>query len=220
MNISIDLLMNAFSIYNPSIWPMQIVAYVLCLVALVPLIRSSRITNRLTTGIMVFFWLWIGLMFWLPFRETFAPAIFLAVVFAVQGILFALAMFRQQLEFRFNKDIMSYAGIIAIVYALVYPLIGLPLGHRYPQMALSTIFPCPLIVFTFGLLLINRRKTPIYLLIIPFIWAVSGALWVSLGMLEDIGLVLTGILGTWLILRRDRRALTAERAHEAANPAA
>ena len=68
-------------------------------------------------------------------------------------------------------------------------------------LALSTLFPCPLVVFTFGLLLTSQKKFQIpagHSLILEH----ERVSWVIFGMREDIGLVAAGILGAWLIWRR------------------
>jgi hypothetical protein len=92
------------------------------------------------------------------------------------------------------------------VYALVgYPLVGALVGHVYPSMSPFGLTPCPVVTFTFGLLLLTGNKIPKALLVIPFFYSLSGFLWMSIGMWEDIGMVLSGLLGTWLIWRRDAR---------------
>ena len=216
MNLTLDQLLQVFATYNQSIWPAQMIAYVFSLLALLPLLRPSTTATRLSAAILAFLWLWIGLMFWWPARDSFPPALFLTAVFVLQGIFFVSELVRPHLFFQLSGDSLSIFGILMIFYTLIYPLVGLLFGHAYPRMALSTLFPCPLVVFTFGLLLINRQLVPKYLLLIPFIWSLSGLVWVSLGMWEDAFLFLGGILGTWLIWRRDKAAAF-ERPQEAAN---
>ena len=61
-----------------------------------------------------------------------------------------------------------------ILYALVlYPLIGLAVGERYPAMPLFGVTPCPLLIFTFGLMLWASRARW-WLWIMPVTWAVIG----------------------------------------------
>ncbi len=65
--------------------------------------------------------------------------------------------------------------------------------------------PCPLVVFTFGLLLLTNTKVPKSLFVIPFLWSVSGFIPVYIGIWEDGGLIIAGILGTIMIIRRDKK---------------
>jgi hypothetical protein len=60
------------------------------------------------------------------------------------------------------------------------------------------------VVFTFGLFLLSDRKLPWWMLPVPVLWAIGGIVPVSLGVLEDIGLMVAGVLGTSLIIYRDR----------------
>ncbi len=95
-------------------------------------------------------------------------------------------------------------GLFFIAYALIAcPVIGLLIGHVYPHAALSPLFPCPGIIVTFGALLLGRR-VPWYLLVIPTLRALTGAVWFSLGIVEDAGLVTAGVVGAIMIIVRQR----------------
>ena len=66
-------------------------------------------------------------------------------------------------------------------------------------------------IFTFGILLWTRSKLPKILLGIPLLWSTigfSGA--VSLGIREDIGLLVAGVAGTTMIVIRDKPRGTVE----------
>lgn len=219
MNLTLGQLLDAFATYNQSIWPAQVIAYLLSLVALLPLLRPSRPATRLATAILAFYWLWISLMFWWPARSSFPPAPLLTVIFVLQGVLFLAEAVKPHLSFHLAGDAPSVSGVLLIGYALIYPLVGLLFGHVYPRMALSSLFPCPLVVFTLGLLLTSRQKVPKYLLFIPLFWSLSGFYWAFLGMREDVGLIVAGLLGAWLIWRRDREVSVTEHAREAASAA-
>jgi len=53
---------------------------------------------------------------------------------------------------------------------------------------------------------------PRHLLIIPALWALSGLLWLYLGMVEDAGMVTAGVVGVILISARARAARRAANA--------
>jgi uncharacterized protein DUF6064 len=44
-------------------------------------------------------------------------------------------------------------------------------GHRYPEMPMFGVTPCPVTIFTFGLLLLTVRPVPRSLFVIPFVWS-------------------------------------------------
>jgi hypothetical protein len=96
-----------------------------------------------------------------------------------------------------------------IMYAmLVYPILGTLPGHGYPRSPSFGVAPCPMIIFTFGLLLLTNARVPRYLLVIPFVWSLLGfTASFLLGISEDIGLLVAGVLGVGLLYWRDRTAL-------------
>jgi hypothetical protein len=65
-----------------------------------------------------------------------------------------------------------------------------------------------MIIFTFGLLLLTNATVPKSLLVIPFLWSLLGvSASYQLGIREDMGLLLAGVLGVGLLLWRDRTTL-------------
>jgi len=200
-------LLEVFATYNPMIWPMQIVAYLIGLSAVYLAVRKTTISKRAIPAILAFFWLWVGLAFWLPsVFQGYMPGIFFTALFLIQGGLLAAQTIKPGLEFGFKRDACAWAGVFCLLYALVgYPLAGAMVGHAYPYMSPFGLTPCPVVTFTFGLLLLTTSKVPKILLIIPFFYAMSGFLWISIGMWEDIGMLLSGLVGAGLILYRDAR---------------
>jgi hypothetical protein len=64
----------------------------------------------------------------------------------------------------------------------------------------------PTTIFTFGILFWTDRRAPLYLLAIPLAWSFMG-FWaaVSLGMAEDFGLLVAGVIASLIIILGDRR---------------
>jgi hypothetical protein len=206
MPFSLEMLLDYFAVYNERIWPMQLLGYVAGLLTLVPLFRSGKAWNRAVTGVLALLWLWVSLVFWLQAASEMALLYAPTVLFAVQGALFLNALARDRITYGQAGRVHTTVGLAFTAYALVgYPLIGLSVGHTYPHTALSPLFPCPATILTFGVLLLARR-VPRHLLVIPTFWAVSGALWLYLGMVEDAGLVIAGIVGAIMLAARERAA--------------
>jgi hypothetical protein len=67
------------------------------------------------------------------------------------------------------------------------------------------IAPCPLAIFTFGLLLLAAPRAPLHLLVIPLIWAAVGgsAAWL-LDMPQDMALPIAAVLAAALAFRKSR----------------
>ena len=86
-----------------------------------------------------------------------------------------------------------------------YPVLGYFLGHTYPSSFPFGLVPCPVNIFTIGVLMLTSNSFPKYLLVIPFLWTLAGIPPISVGIYEDIGMLTAGITGTYLILMKDRK---------------
>lgn len=172
--------------------------------------KKSQHSGRVTFAVLSFFWLWTGIVFFIMyFARVYRPANTLGAVFILQGILFFAAFIKPRLSFHLRQDTYSIAGILFIAYAMIgYPLVGYFLDHKYPQAPVFGLTPCPLGVFTFGMFMLADTKLPKYLLVIPLLWAVAGYVPASRGVLEDIGLIVAGVVGTVMILFRDSKKQT------------
>jgi hypothetical protein len=209
MNISLNLekMLSVFEAYNNATWPVQVIACLLGITAVILTIKTLKNSSRIISAILSFIWLWTGIVFcivyWAP---GYTPSYAYSVLYIIQGIIFITCIFRPKLSFRFKSDIYSFIGILFIVYSIVgYFLVGYFMGHIFPRSLSFILAPCPTVVFTFGMLLLTDKKVPKYVLLIPLLWSICGVIPVSLGILEDIGLIITGATGTLLILVRDRK---------------
>ena len=115
--------------------------------------------------------------------------------------------FLGKLSFRFTLEPLPIIGALFILYAMViYPLLGIFFGHIYPAAPMFGVAPCPTTIFTIGILLWAVKKVPGYLLVIPFLWSLIGmSAVINLRVPQDYGLVIAVVLGTILILIRNRR---------------
>jgi Family of unknown function (DUF6064) len=200
-----------FERYNLAIWPLQAVAYALGLVAVALVFRPVGASDRIIGAIMACFWLWMGAVYHLAYFSVInGAAIVFGVLFIVQGVLWLLVgVARPRLAFRAGFNASSMVGGVLILYAMVaYPIIGTLLGHGYPRSPSFGVAPCPTTIFTFGLLLWTRARPPTYVLAIPLIWSAIGfSAAFTLGIYEDIGLPIAGVLGTALLVWRDGRGI-------------
>ncbi|WP_345694222.1 DUF6064 family protein [Fodinibius salicampi] len=113
-----------------------------------------------------------------------------------------------QLRYRFGKDIYSVTGIIFILYSIIiYPLLGYSFGHVYPQSPVFGLAPCPTTIFTFGILLQAKGRIPLWLIAIPGIWSLVGfSAAFQLGIYEDIGLIVAGVLGVGMLMFKNHKS--------------
>lgn len=192
-----------FERYNQAIWPAQIVAYVLGLAAIFLALRPRPYGDTIVSSILVVLWLWTGLVYHVLFFASINPiATAFGAVFVGQAAIWAFeGVGRSHLRFRVARDLPSSIGFVFVLYAMVlYPLIGQLLGHGYPRSPSFGVTPCPLTIFTFGLLLWSRVRVPRYVLAIPIAWSVVGTTAaVSLGIVEDLGLLVAALVGMALL---------------------
>jgi hypothetical protein len=204
---TVDQFLSVFERYNVAVWPAQLVFYALGFLALCLALARKADFSRAISIILSTFWIWMGLVyhFWF-FSAINRAALIFAAFFMMQGILFFVAgVWKSNLRFRFRPDLYGMIGSAFFIYALViYPVLAYWFDHRYPA-APTFGLPCPTTIFTLGMLLWTDRSVPLYLLAIPLAWSFMG-FWaaVSLGMIEDCGLLVAGLLSSLLIILRDR----------------
>jgi hypothetical protein len=197
---------TVFAAYNSATWPAAIVAYPLALTALLFAWRARPQAGRASAIMLALMWSWVGFVYQGLFFAAINPlARVFAVAFIVQGALFAYhAWTGRGLEFGLRTRLRTVAGGAMTLYALMfYPLIGLVAGERYPAMPLFGVAPCPLLIFTFGLMLwaVCARW---WLWVVPVLWAViGGSAALLLSVPQDWGLPASAVL-TLLTIWLDR----------------
>ena len=215
---TVDQFLSIFEQYNQSVWPMQILLNLLGLAAIVLAVRRYDYSDKVISAILAFLWVWIGLVYHIAFFASINPAAYVfGLLNIVQGGLFLFyGVARPKLTFGYRGNLYGVVGLLLVIYALlIYPTLGYTFGHAYPKAPTFGI-PCPTSIFTFGLLLWTQPGLPKPVLIIPFLWSLLGfTAALKLGILEDIGLLVAGVVGAALIIVRDRRASATEIAHVA-----
>jgi hypothetical protein len=197
-----------FAAYNAAVWPAQVIAYALGLAIVFVLWRPVPMGQRAIGTSLAVMWAWTGIGYHaLFFSKINQPALVFGALFVLQGLLlFHASVIRDELRFGRPGTLSRWVGWALLLYALVlYPLAGLWAGHHYPELPMFGITPCPVTLFTFGLLLLTTRAVPRRLLVIPFLWSlVGGSAAMLLGMPQDWPLLFAGIVTTAILLARDR----------------
>ena len=128
-------------------------------------------------------------------------------IFILQGLLFFYhGVLKDNLSYKFRSDKFGLVGALLLTFALfIYPFLGNVFGHFYPASPTFGL-PCPTTIFTFGILMWHAGKMPLSILIIPFIWSIIGFLAaLYLGVREDTGLLIAGILGIVMIVLQNKK---------------
>jgi len=202
---STEQFLSVFGLYNNAIWPGQILLNALGILAIILCCRPN-VNSVLISAFLAGLWFWTGIVYHIVFFSSITPAAFIFGGFCLlQGALFTyFGVIRHELSFGYRPGLKGITGAVLLVYALVvYPVLGYFLGHVYPYGPTFGA-PCPATIFTFGLLLWTTSRVHGYLVTIPFIWSLVGSsAALNLGIREDIGLLISGILGTALLTLPD-----------------
>ena len=190
--------------YNNAIWPIQSAAYLFGGIAVALLFRKTPGSDRAVAGILAVMWLWTGIAYHgLWFSVINKAASLFAALFIVQGCyLIHAGVLRHQIRFGIRRGLAAWAGAAFVAYAaIVYPLIGVATGHRYPEMPMFGVTPCPVTIFTLGMLLLTMHPVPRWLLVVPVTWSlIGGSAAILLNVPQDWLLLLSGCIAVLLMV--------------------
>lgn len=213
---------GVFVSYNQAVSPAQIglLALAIALIALAR--RGTLLSTRFLYAGLATLWAWCAIVFALTFMAPVMPvAFYFGFAYLLQGGAFTAMIVRARGGAAAPpSQARMWTGWAMIAYALgIYPVLGAALGHGYPAGPTFGA-PCPLTIYTFGVLLLATEATPAWLVVIPAAWSIVGSFAiVRWGVLEDIALPIAGITGTVLLLLKARTARLAEPAVVGETPA-
>jgi len=180
---------------------------VLAIIALVMVFRKSEYSNRVISFTLAFLWLWIGIVFGIlvfgPFPTVLAGIemsgswYLFGSIFAIHGIiLLYFGVIKDTASYSWKPGSRHFFGLLFIVFGLViYPFVGVLTGRVFPEYPVFGIAPCPVTLFTIGLLLWSDKKPSLPLVVIPIFWALMGVVPVLFyGIYADIVTILSGII--------------------------
>ena len=200
--------LTIFAHYNLTIFPLQSIFIIIGIIALWFTIKKSQISDRIILLILIFFWFWMGIVYHILFFSSINPLAWVfGVLFVIEAVLLIyFGVIKKLVGFSLTQDRYTLIGLVFIGYALViYPVIGTVAGHGYPRLPTFGL-PCPTTIFPFGLFLMADKKFPLPLLVIPLLWSMIGFFAaLSLGITEDYMLLVAGVVGTALIIMKNRK---------------
>jgi hypothetical protein len=203
---TVEQFLGVFARYNEAIWPAQVVAYALGLAAIGLALWRQPHSDRAITSILALFWLFVGVVYQATFFRAINPiAVFFGALFVVQAIVLIWSgVLHDHLAFAPDRGPRSLAGGLLMLYALlIYPLLGLAFGHVYPAAPVFGVTPCPMTIFTFGLLMWTDARMPKWVLVVPLLWSVLGlSAATTLGVVEDLGLIVAALTAAGVLLTR------------------
>lgn len=195
--------LEVFARYNDDLMPLQIGLFLLGLTAYGALIVRRRDSDRVISVILAALWTWSGIVYHrMYFSEVNPAATMFALVFVAGAVAFAWAgLVRRRMVFYGHDRARCAAGHALVAYALVgYPLLSIMLGRAYPKIPTFGL-PCPTTIFTIGMLAFVSPPVPRTVFAVPIAWAIVGTQGAFfLGMYEDLGLTVAGLVGVWLAI--------------------
>jgi hypothetical protein len=204
---TLEQFLDVFRQYNISIWPVQVLLVVLALITIYFSIFRKPYSVKIIVSVLAFLWLWMGIVYHLIYFSSInKTATLFGCLFIIQGLLlFYFGIIKDKLKFQFSLNRYGITGMALIMFALIlYPLLGYCLGHVYPSSPTFGL-PCPTTIFTFGILLFSSSRIPFIVIIIPAIWSVIGfSAVISLGMKEDTGLLIAGLICTIMTIYKNK----------------
>jgi hypothetical protein len=200
-----------FARYNAGTWPAQVDAYLLGGVVVLLLFRRGLWSDRTVAAILALMWAWTGFAYHLLFFTTINKASYaFFVLFAVQAATLVYAGIYHRIDFGFPSGPATWVGAAFVFYAAVaYPLIGIAAGHSSSEVPMFGVTPCPVTIFTFGMLLLTLRRPPIFLLVGPILWSiVGGSAAFLLHVPQDWPLLFSSVIAVPMILAPKQKAAT------------
>ncbi|WP_291611367.1 DUF6064 family protein [Bradyrhizobium sp.] len=206
MPFTVEQFVAVFANYNAAIWPVQIAVYVLGAIAFTLAFRGSARTDRAIAAILSVMWAFTGIGYHLTFFAAINKAAYgFGTLFLIEAAaLTYTGAYRGRLNFGFRGDAAAWVGVFFAIYAaILYPLIGIATGHLYPELPMFGVTPCPVTIFTLGMLLLTVRPPSGYLLAIPLLWSlIGGSAAILLQIPQDWLLLASGAVTALLLLVR------------------
>ena len=214
MPFTTEQFLDVFRQYNEAVWPAQWALLGLAAAIVAVAHTRSHGGQRFGAAALAALWIWCGLAYHAVFFRRINPAApAFGALFVAQGALLLLGhrTIGETPRFAPEHRVREWIGGLLITFALfVYPAIGAISGHRYPTSPTFGL-PCPLTLFTFGILLATRAPHRRALLVIPMLWSLVGTVAaIQLGMWEDLSLP-AAALTVAVISARESRMVHARR---------
>lgn len=187
--------LDVFGAYNAGFWWAAAVLWLATAAVVIGWLRDPPRAGRAVIWLLVVHWMWSGVIYHFGyFAGINRAAIVFGVLFVLEaGLLAREAVGRPPPDFGTVRGPWRAAGLLFLLYGLVYPVLGLALGLEYPRTPTFGV-PCPTVIVTIGFLLLAEVERTRKLAVIPLLWAVVGSSAAfALGIRADLMLAVAGL---------------------------
>ena len=202
--VSTDVFWTRVGMYNEAMWPVVLAMTVAAAFLTYRVLwRPGTRTDVWMKAFLSFAFGWNGIVFFLVFMKNPISMFTGAPLFIALALLFALDIRGKKTHFRPPGTAWKRGlTLFWIVLVFLYPLIGWPLGHIYPQTLLP-IFPCPLTVFAIALVAAAAPEVDkkVFILLLPWALMALPKCFGALDCYEDCILFASGLYGLVELVR-------------------
>ena len=196
----------SLEVYSLSIFPMQIVMYVLAaILTMLFFARPGTTTNRIIKAYLAFACAWIGIVFFLILGRDLPAHSAQAFLFLSIAVLFTADLFMGKIEFRVPETKWHlHTTIFWFVMAFLYPAVGMLVGHTYPRMIILGTFPCPTVAFALVLMTTALPKVTRLVYFLLLLWAIPFPIFFQIpqfGVYEDSIMLVIGIYSFIMLVK-------------------
>jgi hypothetical protein len=193
-----------FALYNPEIWPVQLLAFemgaVVLYLMLVPAGRSWR--DRGISLILGVLWGWVAWGFlWERFATINWPVAYIVPLFALQAIWFAvMGVIECRLIFAAGNRVVLFAGVtLFAAVLLLYPLIAPLIGRSWQSAEIFGLAPDPTALGTLALLAVADGWRRWALMVVPLLWCLISTVTLSTMGMPDYWIPAAGALAAFAL---------------------
>ena len=202
---------DVFRRYNEAVWPAQIgliaVGLFVAFAAYRANARRSCRWAQVAIVLLAALWLWSGIVYHRMFFASITPAgkVFGSLFIAQAGLLL-ISLFANGSTFQPTSRTNGIVSFALIGYALLlYQMLGLALGQRYPAMPTFGA-PCPTTIFTFGVFCLLPASIPRFAIVVPVLWTlIASYAAFGFGVHEDLGLIVAAVTAIVVIHHETHR---------------
>jgi uncharacterized membrane protein YhhN len=186
---------GVFAEYNRVFWPAVVILWLATAGAIAAAWRAPSTRSRPLTFVVAALWMWSAVAYHARLFTRINPTAWLfAALFVVEAALLMWAGFRRHIDYFSSTGWTRRIGNWLAVYALAYPFLAMAGGHPYPATPTFGV-PCPTTIVTIAALLTAARGVPVWLTVIPALWAlIGGSASFLLGVPTDYVLLASGFV--------------------------